>query len=100
MDSRSKRTAALLNEDSTDFWRTKMKYVAFAAPPLFSVFASANELSTDPKGLDVAKVVSVKTAQDPAYVDGRVKTKPIYVDSAGVSHNLEYTTQGYGRQNG
>jgi len=100
MDSRSKRTAALLNEDSTDFWRTKMKYVAFAALSLFSVFASANELSTDHKGLDVAKVVSVKTAQDPEKVDGLVKTQMTYVDSAGVSHNLEYTTQGYGRQNG
>lgn len=92
-----------------------MKYVAFAALSFFSVFASANELaassaSAQPltqveqynrhKGLDVAKVISVKTAQDPEKVDGLVKTQMTYVDSNGASHNLEYTTQGYGRQNG
>ncbi|MDH0744849.1 DUF2790 domain-containing protein [Pseudomonas sp. GD03842] len=92
-----------------------MKYVAFAALSFFSVFASASELAANSataqpltqveqynrhKGLDVAKVISVKTAQDPEKVDGLVKSQMTYVDSAGVSHNLEYTTQGYGRQNG
>jgi len=91
-----------------------MKYLAFAALSLFSVFASANELASTSgaqplsqveqynrhKGLDVAKVTHVKTAQDPEKVDGLVKTDMTYVDSAGVTHNLEYTTMGYGRQNG
>ncbi|WP_110950711.1 DUF2790 domain-containing protein [Pseudomonas bohemica] len=90
-----------------------MKYLAFAALSLFSVFASANELADASasapsqveqynrhKGLDVAKVTSVKSAQDPEKVDGLVKTDMTYVDSAGVTHNLEYTTMGYGRQNG
>jgi len=92
-----------------------MKYVAFAALSFFSVFASASELSATSasaqpltqveqynrhKGIDVAKVISVKTAQDPEKVDGLVKTQMTYVDSVGVKHDLEYTTQGYGRQNG
>ena len=92
-----------------------MKYVAFAALSFFSVFASANELSATSasaqpltqveqynrhKGIDVAKVISVKTAQDPEKFDGLVKTQMTYVDSVGVKHDLEYTTQGYGRQNG
>jgi len=92
-----------------------MKYLAFAALSLFSVFASANELSNAQatggsltqteqynrhKGLDVAKVTSIKTAQDPEKVDGLVKTDMTYIDSKGVTHNLEYTTMGYGRQNG
>lgn len=92
-----------------------MKYLAFASLSLFSLFASANELadtsaSAQPasqveqynrhKGLDVAKVTSVKTAQDPEKVDGLVKTQMTYVDSSGATHSLEYTTMGYGRQNG
>lgn len=92
-----------------------MKYLAFAALSLFSVFASANELSTTQasaqplsqteqynrhKGLDVAKVTSVTTAHDPEKFDGLVKTDLTYIDSKGVTHNLEYTTMGYGRQNG
>lgn len=92
-----------------------MKYLAFAALSLFSVFASANELSNAQptggsltqteqynrhKGLDVVKVTSIKTAQDPEKVDGLVKTDMTYIDSKGVTHNLEYTTMGYGRQNG
>jgi hypothetical protein len=98
-----------------NFWRIKMKYVAFAALSLFSVFASASELSSAStsaqpltqveqynrhKGLDIAKVVSVKTAQDPEKTDGLVKNFMTYIDSAGVTHKLEYTTEGYGRQNG
>ena len=92
-----------------------MKYVAFAALSLFSVFASANELadtsaSAKPltqveqynqhKGLDVAKVTSVSNSQDPEKFDGLVKTQLTYVDSTGAKHSLEYTTMGYGRQNG
>jgi hypothetical protein len=92
-----------------------MKTVAFAALSLFSVFASANELtdtsaSAKPltqveqynqhKGLDVAKVTSVSNSQDPEKFDGLVKTQLTYVDSTGATHSLEYTTMGYGRQNG
>ena len=92
-----------------------MKYLAFAALSMVSVFASANEVastsvSAQPlsqveqynrhKGIDVAKVTSVKTAQDPEKVDGLVKSTMVYVDGSGVSHTLEYTTMGYGRQNG
>lgn len=92
-----------------------MKYLAFASLSLFSLFASANELadtsaSAQPvsqveqynrhKGLDVAKVTSVKTAQDPEKFDGLVKTQMTYVDSSGATHSLEYTIMGYGRQNG
>jgi len=95
-----------------------MKYLAFAALSFFSVFASANELADNTaasnsarpltqveqynrhKGLDVAKVSSVTTAQDPEKVDGLVKSSMVYVDSQGATHTLEYTTMGYGRQNG
>jgi hypothetical protein len=87
----------------------------FAALSMVSVMASANDVvstSSDAqhsaqvqqynqhKGLDVAKVVSVTNAQDPQKTDGLVKTTMVYLDGAGVSHNLEYTTMGYGRQNG
>jgi hypothetical protein len=82
-----------------------MKYVAFAALSFFSVFASAGELTqaekyNQHKGLDIAKVSSVTTAQDPEKVDGLVKSSMVYVDSNGATHTLDYTTIGYGRQNG
>jgi hypothetical protein len=92
-----------------------MKYLAFAALSMVSVFASANELSaTDAsaqpssqveqynrhKGIDVAKVISISNAQDPEKVDGLVNSKMVYVDGAGVTRSLDYTIQGYGRQNG
>ncbi|MEQ7922757.1 DUF2790 domain-containing protein [Xanthomonas sp. WHRI 1810A] len=92
-----------------------MKALVFAALSMVSVFAMADDnvssaSAAQPmtqtqkynqhKGLDIAKVVSTKTAQDPQNVDGLVKTQMVYLDSAGVSHSLDYTTQGYGRQNG
>jgi hypothetical protein len=92
-----------------------MKYIAFAALSVFSVFASANELADTAagaqpltqveqynrhKGLDIAKVTSTQNAQDPQDVDGLVTSRMVYVDSSGVTHNLEYTIMGYGRQNG
>jgi uncharacterized protein YdeI (BOF family) len=92
-----------------------MKALVFAALSMVSVFAMAdgnvNNANTSQtmtqtqkynqhKGLDIAKVVSTKTAQDPQNVDGLVKTQMVYLDSAGVSHSLDYTVQGYGRQNG
>jgi hypothetical protein len=92
-----------------------MKYLAFAALSMVSVFASANELSAADasaqprsqveqynrhKGIDVAKVISISNAQDPEKVDGLVNSKMVYVDGAGVTRSLDYTIQGYGRQNG
>jgi hypothetical protein len=82
---------------------------------MFSVFASANELADTStgaqpltqveqynrhKGLDIAKVTSIQNAEDPEEVDGLVTSKMVYVDSLGVTHSLEYTIMGYGRQNG
>jgi D-serine deaminase-like pyridoxal phosphate-dependent protein len=93
----------------------KMKTLAFAALSVLTVMASANVLADEQssaqpltqveqynrhKGIDVARVTSVKTAQDPEKVDGLVKSTMTYVDGSGVTHSLEYTTMGYGRQNG
>ncbi|MFK3974266.1 DUF2790 domain-containing protein [Pseudomonas sp. NPDC087358] len=92
-----------------------MKYLAFAALSMVSVFASANDLSSTAasaqpsaqveqynrhKGLDVAKLISIKNSQDPEKVDGPVNSKMVYVDGSGVTHSLDYTIMGYGRQNG
>lgn len=92
-----------------------MKTLAFAALSVFAAFASANVLADTQtgaqsltqveqynrhKGIEVAKVTSVTTAQDPEKVDGLVKSTMVYIDGSGVSHSLEYTTMGYGRQNG
>jgi hypothetical protein len=90
-----------------------MKVLAFAALSLVSVFAAAGELPSaqhapltqaeqynQHKGLDIAKVISTKTAQDPQKVDGPVQSTMVYVDHAGVTHSLDYTIMGYGRQNG
>jgi len=90
-----------------------MKVLAFAALSLVSVFAAASELPAaqhapltqveqynQHKGLDIAKVISTKTAQDPQKVDGPVQSTMVYVDHAGVTHSLDYTIMGYGRQNG
>jgi hypothetical protein len=48
----------------------------------------------------VSKVISSTTAQDVQKVDGPVNAQLVYLDSAGVKHTLDYTIQGYGRQNG
>ena len=92
-----------------------MKTLAFAVLSMVSVFAMADDNMTPAsaaqgvtqtqkynqhKGLDIAKVVSSTTAQDPQNVDGPVKAKMVYLDGAGVSHSLDYTILGYGRQNG
>ncbi|WP_282372670.1 DUF2790 domain-containing protein [Pseudomonas sp. PS02290] len=90
-----------------------MKVLAFAALSLVSVFAAAGELPATSqqhsvqveqynrhKGIDVAKVISIKNAQDPQRVDGPVQSTMVYVDHAGVTHSLDYTIMGYGRQNG
>lgn len=92
-----------------------MKVIAFAALSMVSVFASAKEASEDAVGVqpqnqieqaggaslkDAARVTSVKHSQDPEKADGLVKTTLTYVDGNGVSHSVEYTIMGYGRQNG
>jgi hypothetical protein len=84
-----------------------MKYVLFAALSLASVFACAQESASsqterynEHKGLDVAKVISIKRAQDPTKVDGLVSSTMVYVDSAGTKHTLDYTILGTGLQSG
>ncbi len=88
----------------------------FAALSMFSVFASANGnvnsaadgAQTVPQAveytysqkLDIAKVLSMTSANDTANECGPVEAHMIYVDSKGVTHNLEYTRLGDGCQNG
>ncbi len=90
-----------------------MKYALFAALSIFSALASAND-AIDPASesvppaveynysqhLDIAKVVSMTTASNAATECGPVEAHMIYVDSKGVTHNLEYTRLGDGCQNG
>lgn len=79
-----------------------MKYALFAALSLASAFAAAQDSAQYDRhnGLDVAKVISIKPAQDPEQVNGLIDSKMVYLDSAGVTHTLNYTIQGYGQQNG
>lgn len=82
-----------------------MKYAMFAALSMFSLFASAAEISL-PVGtaatnqsvpvehydysqkLDIAHVINISTASSVECEP--VKSNMIYVDSHGVRHNLEY----------
>lgn len=91
-----------------------MKYIMFAALSLFSLMASANEIdaSSAPQlvaqseqydysqDLDIAKVVRISSAANIATECGPVVAHMVYVDSKGVTHNLEYTRLGDGCQNG
>ncbi|WP_433765468.1 DUF2790 domain-containing protein [Pseudomonas putida] len=80
-----------------------MKYVLFAALSLASVFASAQEsaqASSNQKGLDIARVISIKSAQDPEKVNGVINSQMVYLDSTGVTRTLDYTILGNGQQNG
>jgi hypothetical protein len=90
-----------------------MKYALFAALSIFSAFASANGSvgaaaeSTPPaveynysQHLDIARVISITNAGNIATECGPVESHMIYVDSKGVTHNLEYTRLGEGCQNG
>ncbi|NUT77405.1 DUF2790 domain-containing protein [Pseudomonas sp. C1C7] len=77
-----------------------MKYVMFAALSLASVFASAQDATPARKGLDIAKVISIKPAQDPATTSGIIDSKMVYLDSAGVTRTLDYTILGNAQQNG
>ena len=90
-----------------------MKFPLFIALSLVSLFASANETispanaSAAPaataeqttqydysEDLDIAKVVRVTSANNPANPCAPVKAKMEYVDSKGVAHKLEYTRLG------
>jgi hypothetical protein len=87
-----------------------MKYALFAALSIFSAFASANSDVSESapaaveynysQHLDIAKVVSMTTASNIATECGPVEAHMVYVDSKGVTHNLEYTRLGDGCQNG
>lgn len=91
-----------------------MKYIMFAALSLFSVMASAadNTSSTASQStaqsdaydysedLDIAKVVRLSSDANVATECGPVVAHMVYVDSKGVTHNLQYTRLGNGCQNG
>ncbi|MFK3798835.1 DUF2790 domain-containing protein [Pseudomonas sp. NPDC088444] len=89
-----------------------MKYALFAALSIFSAFASANQAVnadaaappaveyTYSQHLDIAKVISMTSASDVSTACGPVESHMVYVDSKGVTHNLEYTRLGDGCQNG
>ena len=91
-----------------------MKYVMFAALSMFSVFASANSsvnaASAQPvpqaveysygQKLDIAKVIDVSSANDSSNTCSPVQVHMIYLDSKGVTHNLEYTRMSDSCQNG
>ena len=89
-----------------------MKLPLFVALSLVSLFASANEPATQPaaaapaaaaeqtaqydysEDLDIAKVVRVSSANNPANPCAPVKAHMEYIDSKGVTHKLEYTRLG------
>jgi len=89
-----------------------MKYALFAALSIFSALASANSATPAPETvpaaveytyaqhLDIAKVVSMTSASDLSTTCGPVESHMLYVDSKGVTHNMEYTRLGDGCQNG
>jgi hypothetical protein len=86
----------------------------FAALSLFSVMASAADAipSSAPQttaqseeydysqDLDIAKVVRLSSQADTSTACGPVIAHMVYVDSKGVTHNLQYTRLGDGCQNG
>ncbi|MGI3745119.1 MAG: DUF2790 domain-containing protein [Janthinobacterium lividum] len=86
-----------------------MKIPLFVALSLVSLFASANEPVTSAapavtaeqsaqydysEDLDIAKVVRITNASNPANPCAPVKAQMEYVDSKGVTHKLEYTRLG------
>lgn len=91
-----------------------MKTIMFAALSLFSVMACAADTlpSTSPQtnsqseeydysqDLDIAKVVRLSSQANTATECGPVIAHMVYVDSKGVTHNLQYTRLGDGCQNG
>ena len=88
-----------------------MKSAIFAALMTVSAFASAGDNVTNvtaPKveqyayseHLDIDKVISMTTADDTDRVCGLVEARMVYVDHKGVTHDLEYTIEADGCQNG
>jgi hypothetical protein len=88
-----------------------MKSALFAALMTVSVFVSANDNVTNvtapeveqykySEHLDIYKVLSMTTADDTNKVCGPVEAQMVYVDHKGVTHDLEYTIEAYGCQNG
>jgi len=91
-----------------------MKYIMFAALSLFSLMASANgETSSSTsqssvqaeqydygQDLNIAKVVRLSTPASAATECGPVVAHMVYVDTKGVTHNLQYTRFGDGCNNG
>ena len=91
-----------------------MKSILFAALSLFSVMAVAADTvpATAPQtsaqseeydysqDLDIAKVVRLRSATNTSTECGPVIAHMVYVDSKGVTHNLQYTRLGDGCQNG
>jgi hypothetical protein len=88
-----------------------MKYALFAALSIFSAFASANGTVNDAaqpvpqsvqynysEHLDIAKVISMTSADDAATACGPIAAHMVYVDHKGVTHNLQYTRLGDGCQ--
>jgi hypothetical protein len=87
--------------------------VSISALVAFSTIASANDVASTAvqanptteqnnahKGLDIAKVKSIKNEQDPEKVEGLINSTMIYVDGSGHEHSLEYQILGNGHQNG
>lgn len=91
-----------------------MKTIILAALSLFSVMASAADTvpATAPpttaqseeydysQDLDIAKVVRLSSEANTSTECGLVTAHMVYVDSKGVTHNLQYTRLGDGCQNG
>jgi hypothetical protein len=88
-----------------------MKSAIFAALMMVSFFASAGDNVTNvtapeveqytySEHLDIDKVISMTTADDTNEVCGPVEARMVYVDHKGVTHDLEYTVEAYGCQNG
>jgi hypothetical protein len=87
-----------------------MKYITFTALMALSILASANSKNNEPNPaiehlqpgthLDVSKVIDMTSDAATSNSCGPVEAHMIYLDSKGVKHDLAYTLEGYGCQNG
>lgn len=87
-----------------------MKYLTLAALMAVSGFAAANSKNNEPNPaiehvqpgvhLDISKVINMTSDAATSEHCGLVDAHMIYLDSKGVKHNLAYTLEGYGCQNG
>lgn len=90
------------------------QYLLFTVLSIFTVYASAADHTTSSEtgtvvktekynygeNLDIARVVRITNAADTSTACGPVTAHMVYVDSKGVTHDLEYTRFGDGCQNG